>query len=163
MVPLGRVSEMKRYPIIFGLRDVVLGDGYLAGVAVDGRALLHEEDDGYVWVEGVNPGGVTGTGNSHTEALEDFRKNYRGALYDIALEASNFKAFRREVKEFFENTGDLPVRDWEEAVEDVRAGKITADWLSRRSAETRFGIRVAEFRKPAASKNEVEQGSALAA
>lgn len=70
---------MSDYPIIFGLRDHIEGDGFLAFVKVAGRALLHEEEDGDAWVEGVNPGGFVATGNSLVEALEEFRRSYTGA------------------------------------------------------------------------------------
>lgn len=154
---------MARYPIIFGLRDVVQGEGYIAGVAVHGRALLHDEDDGHVWVEGVNPGGFTGTGHSPTEALEDFRKAYTSILYDIALDVTSFKEFQEEVEALFANAGDLPQREWEEAVNDVRTGKVSADWLGKRPADTPLGIRVTELKKPSAKGNKIEEGSALAA
>lgn len=154
---------MTRYPIIFGLRDIVQGEGYLAGVEVQGRALMHDEGDDHVWIEGVNPGGFTGTGHSPTEALEDFRKAYSAILYDIALEAGSFREFKREVEALFANAGELPQREWDEAVQDVRAGRVRADWLGKRSAETPLGIRVAELKKPSAKQNKVEEGSALAA
>lgn len=154
---------MKHYPIIFGLRDVVQGEGYIAGVAVDGRALMHEEADGYVWVEGVNPGGFSGTGNGHAEALEEFRKAYRAALYDIALDATDFGEFKKAVEAFFSNAGAIPRQDWEEAVHEVRAGRIAADWLGKRPADTPIKIEVVQLEKPSARKNEVEEGSALAA
>ena len=154
---------MARYPILFGLRDVVQGEGYIAGVEVQGRALMHEERDGYVWIEGVNPGGFTGTGHSPTEALEDFRKAYTAILYDIALEAGSFREFQREVEALFANAGELPQREWKEAVQDVRAGRVRADWLGQRAAETPLGIQVAELKKPSPKENKVEEGSALAA
>jgi hypothetical protein len=154
---------MARYPTIFGLRDVVQGEGYIAGVELQGRALMHEEGDDYVWIEGVNPGGFTGTGHSPTEALEDFRKAYTAILYDIALEARTFRDFKSEVEALLANAGELPQREWEEAVQDVRTGRVRADWLGKRSAETPLGIRVAELKKPSAKQNKVEEGSALAA
>jgi len=134
---------MARNPIIFGLRDVVQGDGYIAGVAVDGRALLHEEDDGYVWVEGVNPGGFTGTGHSPTEALEEFRRAYTSILYDIALDVASFKEFKREVEALFANTGEQPEREWEEAPTATGSGRSSpatgwrsATVSSKRSSES---------------------------
>lgn len=153
---------MKRYPIIFGLRDLVQGEGYLAGVVTDGRALVHEED-GYVWVEGVNPGGFAGTGNSPAEALEDFRREYLAILFDLMADATSFESFEMAVKDFFANAGRVPVADWEQAVQDVRSGKVDADWMRRRDAESPMGVRVAYIQQPAAENNRIEVGPALAA
>lgn len=155
---------MSRYPIVFGLRDVIQGRGFLAGVAVDGRALLHEEPDGSIWIEGVNPGGFSETGTSFTEALASFRRAYSAILFDIAAEAATFADFREQVEIFFHDGAARVIEDWERAVEDVRAGKVTAEWLTRKPArEARLEIRVEEIRQPSADNNEVEPGPALAA
>jgi hypothetical protein len=154
---------MKRYPILFGLRDLIEGNGYLAAVATDGRALLHEEDDGSVWVEAVNPGGFAGTGNNPAEALESFRREYKAALYDMAEEARSCDDFRARVQAFFENQGEIPARDWAEAVEDVRKGRVEADWMNRRPADSALGVRVFEVEQPSARHNLLEVGAALAA
>lgn len=154
---------MKRYPLLFGLRDVVQGNGFLAGVGLAGRALLHEEAEGDVWVEGVNPGGFSGTGSSPVEALEDFRRSYTALLFDIASDTDSFEAFRREVEAFFDNAGETPLREWNEAVEDVRAGRLDADWLVRRPADSRLGVRVDRIDHLAAANNALEEGPALAA
>lgn len=153
---------MSRYPIIFGLRDLIQGDGFLAGIAVDGRALLHDEGD-YIWVEGVNPGGFAGTGSNQGEAIEDFRRAYLAVVYDIASEEKSFEGLKAAIERFFHNSGDQPVRDWEAAVKDVREGKVDAPWMTRRSADTPLQIRVVEIAKPAARNNRLEKGPALAA
>lgn len=118
---------MKNYPIIFGLRDLVQGEGYLAGVIVEGRALMHEEGDGSFWIEGVNPGGFSAIGASSADALEDFRRSYRAVLFDIASDASGFEEFERGVKEFYDGASPKVARAWEEAVQDVRAGRTDAE------------------------------------
>jgi len=153
---------MSRYPIVFGLRDIIQGNGFLAGVAVEGRALLHEEEGG-VWVEGVNPGGFVATGHSVAEALEEFRRSYTAILFDIAEDAESFESFQEQCQAFFDGSAETPVREWEQAVEDVRAGRISADWLGRRSAESPRGIVVARIDEPSVENNRVEEGAALAA
>lgn len=153
---------MSHYPIIFGLRDIIQGDGFLAVVAVQGRALLHE-DDGGVWVEGVNPGGFVATGKSVAEALEEFRRSYSAILFDIADDASSFEAFEEQAKQFFEASTETLERDWRQAVEDMRAGRLSADWLGRRSADLPCGITVGRLDEPSAENNQVEEGAALAA
>lgn len=154
---------MKRYPIVFGLHDLIEGSGYLAAVAMDGRALLHEEDDGSVWVEGVNPGGFAGTGNNPAEALEGFRREYKAALYDMAEEATSFEVFRAQVQAFFDNQGEIPVREWMEAVEDVREGRVEAGWANRRPADSLRGVHVVEVGERSAKHNLLEMGAALGA
>jgi hypothetical protein len=153
---------MSHYPILFGLRDIIQGDGFLAVVAVQGRALLHE-DDGEVWVEGVNPGGFVATGNSVAEALEEFRRSYTAILFDIAEDAGSFEAFEGQVKAFFDASTETLERDWQQAVEDLRAGRLSADWLGRRSADQPCAITVARLDEPSAENNQVEEGAALAA
>lgn len=154
---------MTHYPLVFGLRDVIQGEGFLAGVAVEGRALMHQEADNYTWIEGVNPGGFTETGASATEALANFRRAYTAILFDIASEAPSFAEFKAEVRSFFEDCAPQPVRDWEKAVEDVRAGRVSADWLNHKPAETPVRLEVVQFDQPSVKNNEVEVGPALAA
>ena len=154
---------MSDYPIIFGFRDVVQGDGYLAGIAVEGRALLHEGDDGAYWIEGVNPGGFSAVGGSHAAVLESFRRSYREILFDIAAEAPSFADFEREVQAFYGGASERVASEWRAAVEDVRAGRTSADWLAKRSADSPSGIEVSYIQEPSASNNELEDGAAVAA
>ncbi len=93
-----------KFPLLFGYRDLIAGNGYIAGVATDGRFLLDEDEDEYC-VYGVNPGGIAGTGTDRHEALQDFRLGYRSVLHDIAENAANFSDFRAEVKRFFSEHG----------------------------------------------------------
>lgn len=154
---------MKRYPIIFGLRDLIQGNGFVAGVAVDGRALLHEEDDGSFWAEGVNPAGFVATGASAAAALGEFRRSYTAILFDIAEDAESFERFEEQVERFFHGSADVVEQEWNDAVDDVRQGRVSAEWLVQQSAESPRGIRVARIDQPAAENNEVEAGTALAA
>ena len=152
---------MTRYPLLFGLRELVEGDGYIARVSVSGRALLVDQD-GEVWVEGVNPGGFSAKGVSHGEALAEFGSAFRTILFDIASGAGSFPEFRAEVQKFFDDTNVPAAREWEEAVQRVKAGQLDADWLNKRPAETKLGIEITEVSQPAAANNEVG-GAALAA
>lgn len=154
---------MSSYPIVYGWRDPVQGDGFMAGVAVDGRALVHEEEDGYVWVEGVTPGGIAGTGRNSAEALAGFRRSYQGVLYDIAAESKTFTEFERGVHAFFENCGQNVLRAWEESVARVREDRVeTREWTKVRVADSELKIVVEQIRDPAARNNELEEGPALA-
>lgn len=149
------------YPLLFGLRELVEGNGFIARVAVFGRALL-SEDDGEVWLEGINPGGFAARGQSPGEALAEICSAFRAILFDIASDAANFQGFHDEVERFFNDTNTAALRDWQEAVERVRAEQIEVDWLNKKPAETRLGIEVTEVSRPAATNNELSE-AALAA
>lgn len=104
---------MTHYPLLFGRRELVEGDGFVASVVVSGRAVLTEED-GEFWVEGVTPGGFAASGKSPGEALGEFSVAFRAVLFDIAAGARNLQAFQAEVQKFFEETNVPALRDWEE-------------------------------------------------
>jgi hypothetical protein len=152
---------MTHYPLLFGLRELVEGNGFVARVGVSGRALLVDEG-GEIWVEGINPGGFAATGQSPGEALAEFRSAFRAVLFDIAAEASGFSAFHREAQSFFAETNLSALHDWEEAVQRVRAGLLDADWLDKRPADTKLAFEVVEVSKPSATNNQVAE-AALAA
>jgi len=155
---------MTRYPLLLGFRDVVQGNGYIARVAVEGRALmLAEEPPEKIWIEGVNPGGFAASGHSQAEALEAFRQSYLAVLFDIAADAGDFEAFREGVEEFFHDTNEPAGRDWEAAVQEVRAGRMEADWLAKRPADSPRHIEVVRIEQPKAQDNELGEGAALAA
>lgn len=127
------------YPILFGYRDLVAGNGYYAGVKTDGRALLVDEDDGS-WVYGVNPGGLAASGHDHSSATTAFRAAYRSVLFDIAAEAQDFDDFKRRTEAFFRETNEPTEQAWHDAVACVRAGTVNdLDWLERRSADSIWG------------------------
>lgn len=148
------MGGMTRYPLLFGRRELIEGNGFIAAVAVNGRALLAEEDDEF-WVEGVNPGGFAANGGSPSEALAEFNSAFRSVLFDIAAEAPDFEEFRAEVERFFAETNEPVAREWAEAVAQVRAGQVTADWLDKRPADSKTGIEVVLIERPAAANNQL--------
>ncbi|MFP3941186.1 MAG: hypothetical protein ACOC7L_01430 [Acidobacteriota bacterium] len=120
---------MTMYPILFNVRDPVVGKGFLAGVAVDGRALMREEEDGY-WIDGVFPGAVCAGGESRDEALLKFRQTYRMVLYDFAASAKSFEDFREKVERFFWEETPGEAEAWSEAAVALRRDRSKAgDWL----------------------------------
>jgi len=122
---------MTWYPILFGFRDLIAGNGFLAGVAVNGRALLvRDDEDGYS-MYGVNPGGMCAGGADVGEAQRAFREEHRKILFDIAADAENFEEFKAEAERFFDETNERMLLDWNKAVQQVRAGQVEADWLQR--------------------------------
>jgi protocatechuate 3,4-dioxygenase beta subunit len=114
---------MTHYPLLFGRRELVEGNGYIARVALSGRALLTDED-GEFWVEGINPGGFAAKGQNPSEALAEFCSAFRAVLFDIASDAASFESFREEVQSFFEETNNIALVEWEAAVQRVKAGQL---------------------------------------
>jgi len=133
---------MTHYPLLFGFRDLVAGRGFLAGVAVHGRALLvHDDDLGY-WMYGVNPSGLAAGGADVGEAQCSFRETYRTVLYDIAEDVDSFEAFEAEVRRFFDEPGGF-LSDWTEAVKAAKSGTLKQDWFPEAdSARAKLGIEV---------------------
>jgi hypothetical protein len=111
------------------------------------------------WKEST-PAASRAKGSSPSEALAAFGEEFRLVLFDIATEATSFEAFKAEG--FFKETNQTALREWEEAVAEVRQGKVTADWLDRRPAESPLGVEVVMIRHPNAANNQ-EGGAAIAA
>ncbi len=156
------METMERYPILFGRRELIEGNGFVAGVDVNGRALLVKDGDEEYWVEGVNPGGFAARGASPSEALAAFCDEHRVVLFDIASEAGDFSEFKAGVERFFQETNETALQDWNAAVAEVREGKITADWLDKRPAESPRGVEVVRVNHPNAANNQ-EGRAAIAA
>ena len=155
------ITGMTRYPILFGRRELIEGNGFVASVSLNGRALLTEDDNG-LWVEGVNPGGFAAQGESRHEALSEFCSELRVILFDIAAEARSYEEFQPAVEQFFRESNATALREWEEAVQEIRAGRVTADWLAQRPAESPLSIEVTLIRQPQAGNNR-EGEAAIAA
>ena len=135
---------MKRYPLLFAYKDLIAGQGFLASVAIAGRALICEDEEG-CWMYGIQPGGICADGDSQKEAAAGFRSLYQAALYDMAAEAPAFAAFRQESQRFFEDEDRLLAKEWWEAVAAVRQGDLKSDWLSRRPAGSPRSIEVVQI------------------
>lgn len=132
---------MTHYPLLYGLNDLIAGNGFFAGVSVNGRALLVDEGDGY-WMYGVSPGGIAAGGATPGEAQAEFRQIYTSVLFDIAAEAESFEEFKGQVEQFFLVADDVTAAEWSAAVAEVRQGRVDADWLPKRKAESRIGVKV---------------------
>jgi hypothetical protein len=152
---------MTRYPVLFGFQDLIAGQGFIAGVTVNGRALLVDEGDGY-WMYGVNPGGISAGGATANEALAEFRVIYRSVLFDAAAEAVDLEGFRIEVQRFFRETNEPTKDEWDEAVLEVRSGKVSADWLPKGKADSRIGVDVVLLDHPVPSVNALDEAELAA-
>ena len=121
---------MKSYPLVFSFPDTVAGDGYIARVTMSGRVLLTEEDDGDVWMFGVQPGGIAGGDSSREAAFAEFQTSYRTVLFDLAAEAKSFEEFKHSVTEFFRAVNEPNGEAWERALQEVRATRASLPGLS---------------------------------
>ena len=152
---------MTHYPILFSRRDLIKASHFAAGVIVAGRVLVTEEEDGEFWAEGVTPGGLAAKGDTAATALKSFCDTYHEVLLDIAEDESSFESFNKAVERFFADTNVTALKDWEEAVVEVRAGKLTMADMGKRPSESPIGIRVLLLEKKA--KNEEVSDIAIAA
>jgi hypothetical protein len=114
---------MANYPLMFTLRDIISGEGYLAGITLSGRALMVKEDDGNWWMYGVRPGAIADYGITPQEAFQKFRGRYKDLLFDIAEEASDFGKFKAEVEAFYSQPNPEEETRWTEAFRAIRNGK----------------------------------------
>ncbi|MEM7049607.1 MAG: hypothetical protein AAF604_08110 [Acidobacteriota bacterium] len=121
---------MNIFPILFGVRDPIIGNGFVAEVVANGRCLMREESDGAFWVDGVNPGAVCAGGATKDEALLRFREVYRDVLVEAASRAESFEEFRSELERFFWEVTPGDPEEWHEAAERLRKDNgLCGDWL----------------------------------
>lgn len=157
------MAEMIRYPILFGFRDLVAGSGFVATIATEGRALLTDEGEEGFWMYGVNPGGIAGSGDTPVEAQSDFRQRYKSVLFDIARVSGDFSQFKATVERFFYEVNKPTAKEWDEAVQGVREGKVRADWMLTGKADAPRHVEVVEVREPEAAVNALDEQPAIAA
>jgi hypothetical protein len=136
------------YPLVFSFHDLVAGNGFTASVAVVGRVLMSEED-GCVWLYGVQPGPIAGGGTTREAAFADFKRGYLSVLFDIAAESTSIEGFRSSVTAFFDEIADCNVPRWRDAVLRVRKSNESVTGLTRANADTTPTISV-ELAKGAA-------------
>lgn len=155
---------MTRFPLICNFNDPVIGKGFIAGVAIRGRALLTEEDGAW-WMYGVNPGGIAADGGRKEDAMNNFRATWKAVLHEIAEDSATFSDFKKAVELFFQESSDE--HNWDEAVAEVRRHSLTVEWVPTESADQVFGIHVVKLTqrklKPEANANPLDQGLAIAA
>lgn len=134
--------KLNEHPIMITLRDVISGDGFLAGITLSGRALMRFEDGAW-WMYGVRPAAIAESGETIEEAFSRFRNRYKEVLFDIAEESQTFDQFKASVEKFFYEA-DVDSEDerlWEEALKVVRNAKCAPpepfDKLPREAAESK--------------------------
>lgn len=134
--------ESHAWPLLFSHHGMILGKGFLADIEVNGRVLATVEADG-VWIDGVNPGGIALGAQTLNATHVELRNTLARVFIDFAEQTSGFDDFKARVEAFFNETDDDTVREWDAAVEAVRAGRITGpDGIPRRDANSQCYIKV---------------------
>ena len=150
------------YPLLFTFLDKVEGDGYLPEVAVHGRLLAVQEDEGW-WMYGVNPGGLAASGKDRGQAYAEFRKTLMEVLFDIASDAPDFYTFRKLATKFFGETNEPTLKEWEAARQQVRAGSINVENMQHETAESPRRIDIKQKQTFAAKSNTTDPQAVVAA
>ncbi len=133
------------YPLVFGFRTSVLGEGWVAGVEVCGAAVVTKETDGEYIAHGLKPGGVAGVGSTVTEAYLAYKEEVQTVLYDMAGNAS-FEGFREGVVEFFDSADAWGEGKFAEGRLMVAAGKVDSSLPVEPKPELRASVVELELR-----------------
>lgn len=138
-------------PIQFRLNLAVQGKTFEAFVRVDGRALMVFED-GEWNCDGVEPGGLTRSGEVPFAAFEAFRAAFRHVLDDLAEESTTLADFQREVGMLF-HTNARAAERWERAQRELtRGGELDEPFQTMpRSAPRPSRITVTPLSQPPSS------------
>lgn len=114
---------MPDYPVMFTVRDTVSGNGFLAGVTLNGRAVMCFED-GKWWIFGVRPAPIAESGETPQEAFLRFRNSYKNVLFDFAESSEKYENFREAVESFYQQPDDEEEARWHTAFQALRSGQI---------------------------------------
>jgi hypothetical protein len=121
-------------PIVFTYRQPILGNGFVAGVRMRGRAIIENEGQ-EVWVTGVAPAGFAGGGLDRTSAIADFRKGWTVILFDIACESTSYEDFQAKSRTFLESSVDDMTEHWEAARAAIRGSGYAKESMPTASKE----------------------------
>ena len=148
------------YPLFFTYREVVNGAGFIAGVQIRGLALMTHENNDWV-MTGVHPGCFTEVGDTFEEARLHFRGMFRGILFDIAEETTDYDGFEAHVRKILGQVNEPAMAIWKQAVAAVRENEIEltgeVEDLERRFAGLGFELQVDRFNKPEVSTADSNQ------
>jgi len=149
-------------PLLFTLTEKIEGDGFIADVEMRGRTLLVEED-GEIWMYGVQPGGIAAGGENEDAAYLEFRQTLKAVFFDISIDSADFRSFKRKIKKFFEEVSKPTEEEWWKAVGDVRKGLVKAEGIPRLNANTdKPFLNVERIKTPKAKHNVLEPQGARA-
>lgn len=149
-----------KIPLLFTYCDRIVGMGFTAQVESHGRVLA-VEDDGSVWIYGVEPGGLAADGKDPKEALEAFRQTFTNVLRDYAADCHHFADFEAAVQTFFGAINQSNEQDWLAAVEAVRSGALDLPGARREPAESSRFVQVREEVRANQSRDFAVTGSQI--
>lgn len=120
-----------QYPLFFKIDETfVCNDGKVARVLCGGRAVLWDEDDCF-WFYGVQPGSVSGGAEQVGAAFQEFKRQYRTIMFDLASETATVGEFQAQALQFFNDVCVATEAEWTEARDRVRAHGETLGPLKR--------------------------------
>ena len=117
---------MAEYAVVFKIKELVAGNGWLAAVSAQGRALMAFED-GLWWMYGVQPGGMSVNGKTAPEAWHNFTLAFKRILSDHASETVYYENFAKDLGEFFAQIDEEDLTRWKQSRNAVRSGTVTPD------------------------------------
>ena len=131
-----------RNPLFIDHRITLTSLAFVANVAVRGRILLEETTADGFWMFGVNPGGINASGRTMEDAYNVFCSRYRSTLLDLAERSSTFDLFKAQVEALLNDTNEEYERLWQEARQQVRAGRSNVPELPRVTEDSTFSVAV---------------------
>jgi len=154
---------MANYPLLFTYKDRLLVADKFVEVTTRGRILAFQDpEDRQWWFYGVNPGAIAASGSLPAAAHADFRVTFKDVLADFASEAKKVEVFKAMAEAFFDQVAPETDKEWWDAVQDVRSGRITLP-LERRAADEPRGIEVQVVASPNSSEFTTEPALEAAA
>lgn len=115
---------MNVWPLVFTYRGVIRGNGFTARIHAISRVLAEEQEDGGIWLNGVEPGGIATGGSDFDSAHANLKRMFYDIACDAADEAGGFDGFREEMDRFFGDV-DRPVNEtWRAAWVASRQGRL---------------------------------------
>lgn len=159
---MGRERVMRAIPLYFNLREEARGekgDGFLATVRLRGR-IICEQEDGAIWMSGVNPVGIAQYGDTLAAAYGEFLGALLDAVHDFAGWAGSFVEFRRGFEAFFRNTSSDLEQEWLAARQEIRNGDVPELDLRRETDDLEPLLEVSLRRARAADRRPGNPGSA---
>jgi hypothetical protein len=132
------------WPLLFKHHGTILGKGFLADIEIHGRLLATPEADG-VWIDGVNPSAISLGAKTLNETHAELRNTLARIFIDFTEQTANFEEFEARVQAFFNETDSETQREWDAAVEAVRAGRTAGpDGIPRKDAETPCFVKITQ-------------------
>lgn len=152
---------------MFSFKQVVVGNGWVAGVRMDGRALLEmEKCDGQdeFWITGVAPVGIAGGGTDRAAAFTEFRKAWMEVVFDVAAASTDFASFDQECRKFLSACEPHITKLWDDAVLEVRRKQYVDPALNKGDARKAVRFDVVDISsRMKADRNEIDNGLQVAA